>query len=94
MIELEKQVKLACAGVAQPIKVTQTDTGVKDMYTQYWIDDLLSHFKGIKKLNPDRTDQDIQSELVEWTVKHRDKLYSGFLTLKGKFYLILVPPYN
>jgi peptide subunit release factor RF-3 len=45
LAELKKQVKLACVGVAQPIKNTQTATGIKDAYMQYWIDYLLEQFK-------------------------------------------------
>jgi hypothetical protein len=84
LIDLEKQVKLACAGVAQPIKDMQTATGTKDSYTQYWIDDLLSCFKGMKMQNPSCDRQAIESDLNQWTVDNRDKLYSGFLTLKGE----------
>lgn len=40
--ELEKQVKLACSGVASHVKDSQTRTGVKDAYTQHWIDDLIA----------------------------------------------------
>ncbi|KAJ6620494.1 hypothetical protein B0H10DRAFT_1875947 [Mycena sp. CBHHK59/15] len=81
--ELEKQVKLACAGVVKPVKDSQTQTGVKDVYTQHWIDFLLSQFKEIKKDEPDRADTDIQEELVQWTLDNRDKIYSAFLTMKG-----------
>ncbi|KAJ6612184.1 hypothetical protein B0H10DRAFT_2177449 [Mycena sp. CBHHK59/15] len=81
--ELEKQVKLACAGVVKPVKDSQTQTGVKDVYTQHWIDFLLSQFKDIKKDEPDRADTDIQEELVQWTLDNRDKIYSAFLTMKG-----------
>ncbi|KAJ7143643.1 hypothetical protein C8R46DRAFT_1012076 [Mycena filopes] len=81
--ELEKQVKLACAGVLKPIKDLQTQTGVKDVYTQHWIDDLLSRFKVMKSEEPDRSNQDIQNELIKWTVDNRDQIYSAFLTTEG-----------
>ncbi|KAJ7652787.1 hypothetical protein DFH06DRAFT_1134240 [Mycena polygramma] len=81
--ELEKQVKLACSGVAQHVKNAQTDTGVKDMYTQYWIDQLIGRFKEMKKDDPSRSDADITAELVAWTEAAKDQIYSGFLTMKG-----------
>jgi hypothetical protein len=40
--ELDKQVKLACAGVVKPVKYSQTQTGVKGIYTQHWIDFFLN----------------------------------------------------
>ncbi|KAJ6550905.1 hypothetical protein B0H10DRAFT_2379451 [Mycena sp. CBHHK59/15] len=83
MDELQKQVKLACSGVAKPIKDSQTQTGVKDMYTQHWIDHLLSRFKEMKADEPDRSNNDIQTELIQWTVDNRDQIYSAFLTTDG-----------
>lgn len=74
---------MACTGVAKHVKDLQTDTGIKDVYTQYWIDDLIARFKGFKKEDPNRSDQEIKEELIEWTVENRDKIYSGFLTMKG-----------
>ncbi|KAJ7088921.1 hypothetical protein C8R44DRAFT_836011 [Mycena epipterygia] len=68
LAELGDQVKLACSGVAQPVKDSQTRTGVKDMYTQYWIDELISRFKDIKKDDPARSNTNIQEELVQWLV--------------------------
>ncbi|KAJ7795671.1 hypothetical protein B0H14DRAFT_3114648 [Mycena olivaceomarginata] len=81
--ELQKQVKLACAGVSKPWKASQTETGVKDTYTQFWIDGLITRFQQMKKEEPNRSIEEIQEELIQWTVDNRDKLYSPFLTMKG-----------
>ncbi|KAJ7140471.1 hypothetical protein C8R43DRAFT_1131421 [Mycena crocata] len=81
--ELEKQVKLACSGVAQHAKDTQAETGVKDTYTQFWINELISRFRNMKKDEPTRSVADIQAELIQWTVENRDKIYGPFLTMKG-----------
>ncbi|KAF7368443.1 hypothetical protein MVEN_00167300 [Mycena venus] len=80
--ELEKQVKLACSGIVKPIKDLQTETGVKDAYTQFYIDELLSRFKGMKK-DPDLTAAEIESELTQWTKDNQSQIYSPFLTMKG-----------
>jgi hypothetical protein len=37
----------------------------------------------MKKEEPDRSIEEIQEELIQWTVDNRDKLYSPFLTMKG-----------
>ncbi|KAJ7685821.1 hypothetical protein B0H17DRAFT_1160739 [Mycena rosella] len=59
-------------------------TGVKDMYTQlYWINELITRFKEMKKDDPTRSTADIQEELIQWTVENSDKIYSGFLATKG-----------
>ncbi|KAJ7866405.1 hypothetical protein B0H14DRAFT_2504339 [Mycena olivaceomarginata] len=83
--ELQKQVKLACAGVSKPVKASQTETGVKDTYTQFWIDGLITRFQQMKKEEPNRSIEEIQEELIQWTVDNRDKLYSPFLTMKVGF---------
>ena len=41
VLDVEYQVRLACLGVAQAVQNQQTKTGVKDAYTQYWIDYLI-----------------------------------------------------
>ncbi|KAJ7661125.1 hypothetical protein B0H17DRAFT_1163038 [Mycena rosella] len=81
--ELEKQVKLACSGVAKHVKDSQTETGVKDTYTQFWIEQLISRFKEMKKDEPNRSAAEIQAELVQWTIDSRDKIHSPFLKMKG-----------
>ncbi|KAJ7036123.1 hypothetical protein C8F04DRAFT_1339635 [Mycena alexandri] len=83
LTELKKQVKLACSGVAKPIKETQTATGVKDAYTQHWINYLLDQFSIKKTETLTRSNTEIQEELVQWTLDNEAKIYSGFLTLKG-----------
>ncbi|KAJ7504451.1 hypothetical protein B0H11DRAFT_1982381 [Mycena galericulata] len=55
---------------------SQTETGVKDMYTQYWIDQLISRFKQMKKDDPTRSNTDIEDELVQWTRANSDKIYN------------------
>ncbi|KAK6984545.1 hypothetical protein R3P38DRAFT_2575656 [Favolaschia claudopus] len=83
VVELEKQVKSACAGVMSHVKTSQTETGVKDVYTQYWIDDLIKRFHELKQGDPARSNVDIQKELVQWALDNRDKIYSSFLTMNG-----------
>ncbi|KAJ7433313.1 hypothetical protein B0H11DRAFT_2165040 [Mycena galericulata] len=80
--ELEKQVKLACSGVAKHVKDSQTETGVKDVYTQFWIDQLISRFKEMRKDRPDLSVTEVQEELIQWTVDNREK-NSPFLKMKG-----------
>ncbi|KAJ7924258.1 hypothetical protein B0H13DRAFT_1864131 [Mycena leptocephala] len=57
--------------------------GVKDVYTQHRIQLLLSRFQEIKKDEPDRADDDIEQELVQWAVDNRDNICSAFLMIKG-----------
>ncbi|KAJ7726809.1 hypothetical protein DFH07DRAFT_945958, partial [Mycena maculata] len=83
LAELQKQIKLACLGVAQPIKNAQTDTGIKDAYTQHWIDHILEQFKQKQQADPERSTTKIQEELIQWTLDNEDKIYNGFLTTKG-----------
>ncbi|KAF8899970.1 hypothetical protein CPB85DRAFT_1228946, partial [Mucidula mucida] len=84
LAKLEKQVRLACHGVAKPIGESQTASGIKDTYTQHWIQYLLGHFYEIKS-SPQNTksDADIERELVQWTINNRDLIYNSFLTTKG-----------
>ncbi|KAJ7885270.1 hypothetical protein B0H14DRAFT_3737214 [Mycena olivaceomarginata] len=81
--ELKKQVKLACSGVIKHVKDLQTETGVKDAYTQFTIDELLSRFKEMRKAEPTRPIEEIEAELIQWTVDNEDRIYSPFLTMKG-----------
>ncbi|KAF7347997.1 hypothetical protein MSAN_01751800 [Mycena sanguinolenta] len=81
--ELKKQVELACGGVAKRVQELQTQSGVKDVYTQYWIDQILARAAEMRRENADASEASIKSELIQWTCENQEKLYSPFLTLKG-----------
>lgn len=42
---VQEQIKLACERKEAELKKSYTSMGVKDKYTEYWINDLLSQFK-------------------------------------------------
>ncbi|THU77100.1 hypothetical protein K435DRAFT_812755 [Dendrothele bispora CBS 962.96] len=52
--ELEAQIKLACTGIAKPIETRQTNSGTKDVYTQYWIDHYIMKARNEKSTNPSK----------------------------------------
>lgn len=81
--ELHEQVRLACKGVAKPIKERQTATGVKDAYTQYWIDQLIERARSMKKANPRRSKDDIDAELTKWVEEHQDEINTPFYHMIG-----------
>jgi hypothetical protein len=65
------------------VKDLQTNTGVKDAYTQHWIDYLIGRARDLQKENPGRPAEEIQAELIVWVNDNKSKIYNGFLTLKG-----------
>ncbi|KAJ7574826.1 hypothetical protein C8J56DRAFT_1007846 [Mycena floridula] len=83
LTEVKRQVKLACQGIAAPIKEAQTDTGVKDAFTQYWIKHILKWFKTLSEANNNQTESDITAELLKWVDENYEKIFSLFLTLKS-----------
>ncbi|KAJ7874504.1 hypothetical protein B0H14DRAFT_3106735 [Mycena olivaceomarginata] len=83
LAELKKQVELACGGVSKRVQELQTQTGVKDVYTQYWIEQILVRAAEMRQQEPDVSGATIKSELIQWTRDNEEKLYSTFLTLKG-----------
>lgn len=85
--EIKSQVELACLGVAQNVQNAQTKSGVKDTYTQYWIDDLIGRARQLRKNRPERTATDIQQELLAWVHAHHSDIYNPFLTLAGEYCL-------
>jgi hypothetical protein len=52
--------------------------GIKDAYTQHWIEHLIEHARKIQKDQPDRDKISIQTELFGWAEQNQDNIYSGF----------------
>ncbi|OBZ74735.1 hypothetical protein A0H81_05600, partial [Grifola frondosa] len=86
--ELQTQVALACRGVTQPIKDCQTATGMKDAYTQFWIEDLISRAREMRRTQPSQSVQEIQQELMSWVKDNDAQIYNPFLTLQGLLIII------
>lgn len=74
---------MACIGIAQNVQNQQTKSGIKDSYTQFWIDDLILRARTFRKADPMRTTVDIQSELLGWVNNNRNDIINPFLTLDG-----------
>ncbi|KAJ6619148.1 hypothetical protein B0H10DRAFT_1744510, partial [Mycena sp. CBHHK59/15] len=83
LTELKKQVELACGAVSKRVQELQTQTGVKDVYTQYWIEVILARAAEMRRQDPDASEAAIKSELIQWMRDNEEKLYSPFLTLTG-----------
>lgn len=83
-MDVKSQVELACLGIAQNVQNQQTKNGVKDAYTQFWIDDLIARARILRKNHPERTPLDIQAELLTWVHEHKSEIYNPFLTLDGE----------
>jgi hypothetical protein len=81
--QVEEQVHAACLGVAQTVENMQTATGVKDTFTQQWIDDLIEWAQNLRKAHPEHSATNIQEELMAWVLENKDTIYNPFLTLKG-----------
>ena len=62
----------------------QTASGIKDAYTQFWIDELIDRARTMRKNNPERTAVDIQAELLKWVNEHENEIYNPFLTMDGE----------
>lgn len=75
---------MACLGIAQTVQSHQTMTGVKDAYTQYWIDSLIQRARKMHKEHPGRSPADIQRELLAWVQENKSEIYNPFLKLDGE----------
>jgi len=83
LTQVEIQVRAACLGVASTVDKLQTDTGVKDAFTQYWIENLIGRARNLKKAHPQWRPVEIQEELMVWVNENKAIIYNLFLTLKG-----------
>lgn len=75
----------ACRGVIKHVADRQTDHGVKDAFTQHWIDYILKRYQILREAAPQRLKEDIEKELLIWVRENEATIYNPFLTYKGKF---------
>ncbi|KAL1942832.1 hypothetical protein VTO73DRAFT_5072 [Trametes versicolor] len=80
---LREQVALACLGVEKTVRTRQTETGVKDPYTEHAIGELIKRAREEKKNNPERTHKEIQTDLLAWVDANEEAIYNPFLTMPG-----------
>jgi hypothetical protein len=74
---------VACLGVAKTVKDLQTESGVKDGYTQSWIESLLMRSSTMQS-SQNRDARNVQIELMKWVDENRTTIINPFLTLEGK----------
>jgi len=84
LADVKSQVELACLGIAQNVQNQQTKNGIKDAYTQFWIDELIARARTLRNTRPERTTADIQTELLTWVHQNESDIYNPFLTLDGE----------
>ncbi|KAK6997334.1 hypothetical protein R3P38DRAFT_2563581 [Favolaschia claudopus] len=78
---VQQQIELACEGNESELKKNYTATGVKDKYTEHWVNDILSQFK--KAVESGKDKDVVTAELKQWVKDHSDDIYSAFLTTDG-----------
>lgn len=88
LCELKKQVNLSCLGVTKKVNDRQTETGVKDAYTQFWINHLIKRAQEMKNADPLRSAESIATELRGWVFENEDKIYNPFLSHPGRHTIV------
>ncbi|EKM74296.1 hypothetical protein AGABI1DRAFT_103438 [Agaricus bisporus var. burnettii JB137-S8] len=76
---LEAQLAVASLGKAQRVKEMQSASGVKDSFTQHWIDYFLSHSRSFHKENPTVAPERIQAILQGWVSGNSSLVYNPYL---------------
>ena len=84
---MEEQVHTTCLRVAVAVKDLQMNLGLKDAFTQYWIDKPIDKVQDMQKLQPFQSPQEIQAELMIWVGKNKSTMYNSFLIMPG----VLIP---
>ncbi|TFK29556.1 hypothetical protein FA15DRAFT_677776 [Coprinopsis marcescibilis] len=79
---VRSQVKEACTGIADRVIKSQKTTGVKDSYTQYWVEKIIDWSRERQNQEDGRPVKVIREELEAFAQTHADAVYSPFLTLR------------
>lgn len=83
--EVNKQISEACTGVARRVEICQTSSGVKDSYTQHWIEMTINQSRTMRKSRPTAAINEIKDELNKWLGGQSNIMYNPFLELKGQY---------
>ncbi|KAF8144720.1 hypothetical protein K438DRAFT_1910920 [Mycena galopus ATCC 62051] len=78
LASVREQVDLACEGNEAELKKNYTASGIKDKYTEYWINDILSQFK--VEVAKGESKEKVTEALKKWVEDNQDSIYSPFLT--------------
>ena len=65
------------------VKDLQTETGVKDTFTQYWIEKFIDKARETQKIQPLRPPHEIQAEIMAWVDVNKPAVYNSFLMMPG-----------
>ncbi|XP_006459860.1 hypothetical protein AGABI2DRAFT_149834 [Agaricus bisporus var. bisporus H97] len=76
---LEAQLSVASLGKAQHVKEMQSASGVKDSFTQYWIDDFLCHSCNFRREYPGTASEHFQAILRGWISANSALVYNPYL---------------
>ncbi|TFK31168.1 hypothetical protein BDQ12DRAFT_672071 [Crucibulum laeve] len=83
LLEVQNQICLACLRAVARAKEEQTKIGVKDAFSQHWIDNLMDRAHEAMKSNPLHPITEIQDELFKWVDKNKNFIYNPLLTMRG-----------
>lgn len=87
---LQNQLLLACHGVRKLITDMQTQTGIKDKFTEYWIDRLLAKAVEMKNENPQESTQSNAIILKKWLDEQPGDKYNPLLSVAGECKCLLL----
>ncbi|KAJ6552358.1 hypothetical protein B0H10DRAFT_1849475 [Mycena sp. CBHHK59/15] len=104
ILDIKKQIKAACLGVATAVEKLQTETGVKDKISVHWINQLIEKARDVQKeriydrdtrdprLNDNRIKGEEQAEIRQDLItKIQDKLYTWVIMQPTDRYEKLTP---
>jgi hypothetical protein len=77
-------------GVAVRVSEIQTETGIKDKVTEYWIELLLKKANGIRNENPRVTSDELQKTLTEWLDGQPGDKMNPLLDIAGMIFAALL----
>ncbi|TFY52145.1 hypothetical protein EVG20_g10686, partial [Dentipellis fragilis] len=78
-----QQVSKACSGIAVRVSELQTASGVKDAYTEPWIQQLIQRARELKSQNSGLSTEAIHNQLMDWVAENHVQVFNPNLRIKG-----------